>query len=176
MNKEDLGFLVLFSEAEIQEKIQDMSRKISIDYQDKELVLIGVLKGGFMFLSDLVKGLSFLAEVDFVETYSYTGTKSTGVVKITKELKGSVKNKHVILVDDIIDTGETMNVLIDHIQQKDPKSIKVATMLVKKSKHKMKYPVDYFCFEIEDDFVIGYGMDLDDKYRNLSSIQIYNSK
>ena len=144
------------------------------DYEGEELTLICVLKGGVMFMCDLARRLNLSVRLDFMSVSSYgSETKSSGVVKIIKDLDDSIDGKNVLVVEDIIDSGNTLSYLIDILKKRGPKSIKLCTLLDKPSRREKKDVfVDYVCFEIEDRFVVGYGLDYDQRYRNLPYIGV----
>ncbi|MGB0429927.1 MAG: hypoxanthine phosphoribosyltransferase [Bacteroidia bacterium] len=166
----DTQFEELISENEILKSVEEMARQISIDYQQKDLVVIGVLNGVFMFFSDLIKALEIDPQVNFVKVASYQGTGSTGKVKELVGFSGQLKNKDVLVVDDILDSGYTYEFLMDTLKAKKPRSIKFACLLHKPKAQKVAAMPDYTCFAIENDFVIGYGLDYDQKGRTLTSI------
>ena len=165
---------VLISEKEIENRILEIADRINKDYEGEELTLICVLKGGVMFMCDLAKRLNLNVRLDFMSVSSYgSQTKSSGVVKIIKDLDDSIDGKNVLVVEDIIDSGNTLSYLMDILKKRGPKSIKLCTLLDKPSRREKKDVfVDYVCFEIEDRFVVGYGLDYDQRYRNLPYIGV----
>ena len=165
---------VLISEKEIDNRILEIADRINNDYEGEELTLICVLKGGVMFMCDLAKRLNLNVRLDFMSVSSYgSQTKSSGVVKIIKDLDDSIDGKNVLVVEDIIDSGNTLSYLMDILKKRGPKSIKLCTLLDKPSRREKKDVfVDYVCFEIEDKFVVGYGLDYDQRYRNLPYIGV----
>ena len=165
---------VLISEKEIDNRILEIADRINKDYEGEELALICVLKGGVMFMCDLAKRLNLNVRLDFMSVSSYgSQTKSSGVVKIIKDLDDSIDGKNVLVVEDIIDSGNTLSYLMDILKKRGPKSIKLCTLLDKPSRREKKDVfVDYVCFEIEDKFVVGYGLDYDQRYRNLPYIGV----
>ena len=165
---------VLISEKEIDNRILEIADRINKDYEGEELTLICVLKGGVMFMCDLAKKLNLNVRLDFMSVSSYgSETKSSGVVKIIKDLDDSIDGKNVLVVEDIIDSGNTLSYLMDILKKRGPKSIKLCTLLDKPSRREKKDVfVDYECFEIEDKFVVGYGLDYDQRYRNLPYIGV----
>ena len=165
---------VLISEKEIDNRILEIADRINKDYEGEELTLICVLKGGVMFMCDLAKRLNLNVRLDFMSVSSYgSQTKSSGVVKIIKDLDNSIDGKNVLVVEDIIDSGNTLSYLMDILKKRGPKSIKLCTLLDKPSRREKKdVLVDYVCFEIEDKFVVGYGLDYDQRYRNLPYIGV----
>lgn len=165
---------VLIFEKEIDNRILEIADRINKDYEGEELTLICVLKGGVMFMCDLAKRLNLNVRLDFMSVSSYgSETKSSGVVKIIKDLDDSIDGKNVLVVEDIIDSGNTLSYLMDILKKRGPKSIKLCTLLDKPSRREKKDVfVDYVCFEIEDKFVVGYGLDYDQRYRNLPYIGV----
>ena len=165
---------VLISEKEIDNRILEIADRINKDYEGEELTLICVLKGGVMFMCDLARKLNLSVRLDFMSVSSYgSETKSSGVVKIIKDLDDSIDGKNVLVVEDIIDSGNTLSYLMDILKKRGPKSIKLCTLLDKPSRREKKDVfVDYVCFEIEDKFVVGYGLDYDQRYRNLPYIGV----
>ena len=165
---------ILISEEEISTRILEIAEKINEDYKGEELTLICVLKGGVMFMCDLAKRLNLNVKLDFMSVSSYgADTKSSGVVKIIKDLDNSIIDKNVLVVEDIIDSGNTLSYLLDILKKRGPKSINLCTLLDKPSRREKKdVHVDYVCFAIEDKFVVGYGLDYDQKYRNLPYIGV----
>ena len=147
-----------------------MSKHIQKEYVGKEMVLIGILKGSVIFMTELAKNIKSSVILDFMDVSSYEGTESTGSVKINKDIRDSIEGKDVILVEDIIDTGRTLTYVKEYLKQKNPNSIKIATMLSKPSRRVMELEVEYIGFAIEDKFVVGYGLDYNEKYRNLPYI------
>jgi hypoxanthine phosphoribosyltransferase len=162
---------LLLSQAQIASIVTDLADRISKDYQHRELVLVCVLKGAFMFLSDLIRRLRIPVHVDFVRLASYgSGTKSSGRVEITKDIEISVEGKEVLIVEDIIDSGRTVQFLKDRLTLSKPNSVKVCTLLDKKARREIAMDADYVGKEIENFFVVGYGIDFNEAYRNLPEI------
>ena len=162
------------TEAEIQTRIRSLAGEIERDYPANEGVhLVTVLKGGFMFMSDLVRAMSDRVTLDFMAVSSYAkGTTSSGQVRVLKDLDSNLEGRHVIVVEDIVDTGLTLHYLQDLLKARAPKSMKTACLLSKPSRRKVEVQVDYIGFTIEDHFVVGYGLDYAEKYRNLPYIAI----
>ena len=158
------------SENEIRKKIKETGLTISKDYKDKSLVLIGVLKGSFIFLADLSRDISIDHEIDFIAASSYEGTSTTGKVKITKDINIDIRNKDVLLVEDIVDTGNTISALIDYFKSFNPSSIKICSLIDKHERREVNIKVKYSGFSLEKGFIVGYGLDYNEKYRNLSAI------
>ncbi len=161
---------VLINKAKLEKRIEEMAKQIQKDYEGKELVFIGILKGSVIFMSELAKNVKANVAIDFMDVSSYEGTESTGKVTINKDIRDSIEGKEVIIVEDIIDTGRTLTYVRDYLKQKNPNSIKIATMLSKPSRRIMELEVEYIGFAIEDKFVVGYGLDYNEKYRNLPYI------
>lgn len=162
---------VVVSQAIIQKKVRELANKISEDYNGEELVLIGVLKGGFVFLADLAREITIPVAIDFISVSSYgSSSKSSGVVRILKDIDIDIFNKHLLLVEDLIDTGLTLSHLKELFRTRNPKSIKLCTILDKPSKRLIDLPVEYPGIEIPDKFVVGYGLDYAEKYRNLPEV------
>src|SRR4051795_11963515 len=164
----------LISEADINARIRTLAAEIERGYQGAETIhLVAILKGGFMFMADLVRAMSERVTMDFMAVSSYgKGTTSTGQVRVLKDLDSNVEGRHVILVEDIVDTGLTLHYLQDLLKARAPKSLKTACLLSKPSRRKVDVQVDYIGFTIEDHFVVGYGLDYAEKYRNLPQIAI----
>ena len=164
---------ILISSEEIQRRIRQLGNEISRDYEDATPIFVCILKGAYPFLADLTRCVSVEHEVDFMAVSSYDGgTQSTGVVKIEKDLKSNIAGRDVILVEDIIDTGLTIAHLMELLDTRNPRSIRVAALLDKKPARKVEVPLHYKGFEIPKEFVIGFGLDYDEKYRNLPFIGI----
>jgi hypoxanthine phosphoribosyltransferase len=161
----------LISEKEIHARIQQLGRSITQDYKDDELVLIGVLKGCFLFMADLCRQIDLKLSCDFLGLSSYGDkTKTSGVIRITSDLKRPIEGKNVLVVEDIVDTGLTMQYLLENLQTRKPKSVKVCTLLEKPSRKLVETQIDYLGFEVPDLFVVGYGLDYKGRYRNLEYI------
>jgi len=164
---------ILLTEEQIQAKVKELAEQISRDYRRKNPVLVGVLNGAFVFLADLMRHLDLDCTVDFVAWSSYgKDTSSTGVFRIMKDLETNVESKHVLIVEDIIDTGLTLHYLLDTIRARKPASARVAALLDKPSRRRIEANADYLGFQIPDAFVIGYGLDFAQRYRNLPFIGI----
>jgi len=164
---------ILITEEQIQAKVKELAERISRDYRDKSPVLVAVLNGAFVFLADLVRNLDLPCTIDFVSWSSYgKDTSSSGVFRIMKDLESNVESKHVLIVEDIIDTGLTLHYLLDNIRARKPASVRVAALLDKPSRRKIEAKADYLGFQIPDAFVVGYGLDFAQRYRNLPFIGI----
>ncbi|MBN1461549.1 MAG: hypoxanthine phosphoribosyltransferase [Armatimonadetes bacterium] len=164
---------VLISEEQIQQKVRELAEEITRDYGDKNPVLVGVLNGAFVFLADLMRQLEFDCTVDFVAWSSYgKDTSSSGVFRIMKDLETNVESRHVLIVEDIIDTGLTLHYLLDTVRARKPASVKVVALLDKPSRRRIEATADYLGFQVPDAFVVGYGLDFAQGYRNLPFIGV----
>lgn len=164
---------VMLTEEQVDEKIKEIGERISKDYEGRQVHLICVLKGGSFFLCELAKRITVPVSIDFMSVSSYGGdTKSSGIVKIVKDLDETIKGKDVIVVEDIVDSGRTLSYLLDLLQQREPKSLALCTLLDKPERRVIDVDVDYTCFQIPDEFVVGYGLDYDQRYRNLPYIGV----
>lgn len=162
---------VLISASDLEKRVHELGRTLARDYAGKDLLCVGILKGSFLFFADLVRATDLPLEIDFLGASSYgNNLSSSGVVKFTLDLGRSIENRHVLLIEDIVDTGNTMQYLVETLKLRNPASLKLCTLLLKPNKLKTKMPIDYVGFKIEDKFVIGYGMDAAEKYRNLGYI------
>ncbi len=170
MNQTKSGFLI--SEEEIKKRVRSLAEEISRDYQGKRPLLVGILKGAFIFLADLIRELTVEVEVDFLAVSSYgKATETSGEVKILKDLSESIEGKDVIIVEDIVDTGLTLKYLFDLLRTRNPKSLKICVFLDKKERRVVEVPVHYIGFEVPDLFLVGYGLDFAEKYRQLKYIR-----
>ncbi len=164
---------VLLTEEEVDRRIQAIGEQISKDYAGKQVHLVCVLKGGSFFMCELAKRITVPVSLDFMSVSSYgSDTKSSGVVKIVKDLDDSIKDKEVIIVEDIVDSGRTLSYLMDMMRDRGPKSLRLCTLLDKPERRVVNVNVDYTGFAIPDEFVVGYGLDYDQRYRNLPYIGI----
>lgn len=162
---------VLISQSAVEKRVKELADTISEDYAGKEIILICILKGAVMFMVDLSKELKVPVAFDFMDVSSYGGdTKSSGIVKIVKDLNESIEGKDVLLVEDIIDSGRTLSYLLKVLKQRKPASLKLCTLLDKPDRRVVDVEVDYIGFNIPDEFVVGYGLDYNQKYRNLPYI------
>jgi len=172
-NRADNPFQELISEQKLRERVTQLGEQITADYRDatEELVLLGVLKGSFVFLADLSRAVHLPHAVDFIGIASYGDeTRSSGVVKITQDLTRTIEGKHVIVVEDIVDTGLTVHYLLDNLATRHPASVKLASLLHKPERTLQANTIDYLGFEIPNKFVVGYGLDVAQHFRNLSFI------
>jgi len=155
----------------ISQRVRDLSQQISADYINSRPVIIGVLKGAFIFLSDLARNIRVDADIDFVQVSSYGSSQvSSGSCILKKDISIQVKGRHVLIVDDIIDTGHTAAFLLQHVQQYKPKSVKLCCLIEKKTDRAHPLTIDYAAFSIQDGFVVGYGLDFEEKFRGLPDI------
>ena len=165
---------VLVTEDAIQAKIAELGRRIGEDYADRPLTLVSVLKGSLPFMADLMRAISVPVRIDLMEVSSYggTATESSGLVRILKDLSASIEGEDVLIVEDIIDTGLTLNYLLRYLRGKNPRSIRICTLLDKPARRLVDIPVDYIGFTIPDQFVVGYGLDYQEFYRNLRFVGV----
>jgi len=164
---------VLITGEEISEKTAELARQITADYKDKDPLLICILKGGLMFLADLTRQIHLPLEIDFMAVSSYgDATESSGVVRILMDLERNIQGRHVLIVEDIIDTGRTLNYIIHNLRTRGPASIKICTLLNKPARRVLDIPLDYVGFVIPDRFVVGYGLDYGEIYRNLPFVGV----
>ncbi len=163
----------LVTEQEIKAKVKEIGQVISAAYDGQDLLVIGILKGAVIFLADLIREITIPIQIDFMAVSSYGATtESSGVVRIIKDLDQSIEDKHVLIVEDIIDSGLTLKYLIEILKSRGPKSIRVCTLLDKPDRRKTDVVVDYNGFSIPDEFVVGYGLDYDERYRHLPEIYV----
>ena len=168
---------VLFSEEQLAEKVKEIGRQIAEDYEGKNLMLISVLKGSVIFMADLMRAIDLPLTIDFMAVSSYgSGTKTTGAVNIIKDIDKDLSGFDVLVVEDILDSGVTLSYLTKHLMNKGAKSLKIATLLDKKERRIADVHADYYCFDVPDEFIVGYGLDYDQKYRNLPYIGILDPK
>ena len=163
---------ILMSQDEILAKVARVGEQISRDFEGKNPVFVGVLKGCFIFMADLMRHVNVNCSVDFMAVSSYNGTSSTGAVKINKDLSEDIEGRHVIIVEDILDSGVTLSYLKQYLLVRKPASISIVTLMDKPSRRKADIYADYSCFEVPDAFVVGYGLDYAQKYRNLPYIGV----
>ena len=168
---------VLFSEEEIASKVKEIGRQISSDYKDKNLMLVSVLKGSVIFMADLMRAIDIPLTIDFMAVSSYgSGVKTTGAVKILKDIDKDLSGFDLLIVEDILDSGITLSYLTKYLSNKGARSIRIATLLNKEDRRQADIKADYSCFDVPDEFVIGYGLDYDQKYRNLPYVGILDPK
>src|SRR5512138_195100 len=163
---------VLIPEADLRARVAALGEQIARDYAGRPLVVVGVLKGSFIFLADLVRAIDLPLQIDFIGISSYQDTTTSGVVQITSDLTRPIDGKHVLLVEDIVDTGLSMRYLLDNLATRRPASLAVCALLEKPARARVKVPIDYRGFVIGDDFVVGYGLDWDGRFRNLPYVGV----
>lgn len=164
---------VLIDAGQLAERVRELGEEITADYAGKDILMIGVLRGAVIFMSDLARAVQVPVAIDFMAVSSYgASTSSSGVVRILKDLDEDLNGRHVLIVEDIIDSGLTLNYLVDNLKARNPASLKLCTLLNKPSRRKATVHVDYNGFTIPDYFVVGYGLDFDEKYRNLPFIGV----
>lgn len=164
---------VLFSESQLKEKIQELAAKISKDYENKDLLVVGILKGSVVFAAELIKNITTYCEIDFMAVSSYgNSTETSGVVRILKDLDHNVEGKDILIVEDIVDTGVTLSYLLKYLKARKANSIEIVALLNKPARRSADLNVKYIGFEVPDAFIVGYGIDYAEKYRNLPFIGI----
>ena len=161
---------VLLTQEEIQNKVAEIGKQITVDFADKNPIFIGVLKGCFIFMADLMRNVDIKCSMDFMAVSSYSGTSSTGAVKINKDLDTDIDGKIVIVVEDIVDSGVTLNYLKGYFSSRGAREVRICTLLDKPDGRRVEIDVDYIGFTVDDRFIVGYGLDFDQKYRNLPYI------
>ena len=168
---------VLVTREEIAASIRSLGQQITRDYEGRDLIMVCILKGACVFFTDLIREVDLPLRTEFMSVSSYgSGTSSTGVVRIIKDLDRNIENKDVLIVEDIVDSGRTLSYLVHVLEQRHPRSIRIATLLDKPARRVVDLTVQYSCFDIPDAFVVGYGLDYDEKYRNLPDIGILSPK
>ncbi len=161
----------IISKEKLKRKVKNLATQISKDYKDRNPILVGILKGSFVFLADLIREIKIPHEIDFISVASYGSRKrASGVVRLLKDLSINIEGKDVIIVEDIIDSGLTLNYIRNNFLTRNPKSLEVVALLNKKKRRKVKIPLKYVGFSIPNNFVVGYGLDYDEQYRNLPYI------
>jgi hypoxanthine phosphoribosyltransferase len=171
MDSQKSKLQVLFRRAEIEDTVRRMATEVRQDYQGKYPLLIGVLKGSFMFMADLIRLLDFPLEVDFIRLSSYGGgTETTGTIKVVQGLRTEVKDRDVLVIEDIVDTGLTISFLLGYLRKKKPASVKLCALTDKPARRRIPVTIDYLGFTLPNRFIVGYGIDLDEKYRSLPDI------
>ncbi|AOR22349.1 hypoxanthine phosphoribosyltransferase [Clostridium taeniosporum] len=168
---------ILFDEEVLKQKIKEMASKISEDYKGKELVVVGILKGSVIFAAELIKNISIPCEIDFMAVSSYgNSTETSGVVRILKDLDHGVEGKDILLVEDIVDSGVTLSYLLKYLKARKANTIEIVSLLNKSARRKVEVDVKYIGFEVPDSFIVGYGIDYAEKYRNLPFIGTLKSE
>ncbi len=161
---------------QIQTKVKELAAEISRDYGGKKMLAVGILKGSFMFFSDIVRSIEVPLTLDFILASSYVRSQTSGEVKIHYDIREDLSDKHVLLIDDIVDTGITLNQIRERVLSRGPLSLKICTFLDKRERREVDVPLDYIGYEIPNHYVVGYGLDYDNKYRNLPYIAIFRKK
>ena len=164
----------LIKEEDISTRVLELGKRISDDYKNKDLVLVGVLKGAFVFLSDLLRHVDVPVAIDFLSISSYNGAESSGVVRLTHDLSLNIENRDVVIVEDVVDTGRTLQYIIDNLKTRKPRSLAVCTLLNKKEHRVVDVSLDYVGFTIPGVFVVGYGLDYRNQFRNLRYVGVLN--
>lgn len=167
---------ILVKEETIQQRVKELGRQINNDYRNKTPILVGVLKGAFVFMADLLREIDIPVEVDFLSIASYDGRESSGVVRLNSDLSLNIEDRDVILIEDIVDSGRTINYIIKNLKTRKPRSLAVCTLLNKKEERIVDVPLTYVGFDIPGIFVVGYGLDYLNRYRNLRDIGVLNDR
>jgi hypoxanthine phosphoribosyltransferase len=162
--------------SQIQARVKELAQQISKDYAGKTMLSVGILKGSFMFFSDIVRSIEVPLTLDFIIASSYVKSQTSGEVKVHYDIREDVSDKHVLLIDDIVDTGITLNQIRERVLSRSPQSLKICTFLDKKERREVDIPLDYVGYVIPNHYVVGYGLDFDNKYRNLPYISIFRKK
>ena len=166
---------ILFSRAAIQKRVQELAYQISDDYIGRELIVIGILRGAFIFMADLIREVSVPCKIDFARVASYgAGVESSGKVVMTKDIETSISGRDILIVEDIVDTGLTLKYLTDWLKERNPSSLKVCAFLDKRKRRKVSFEADYVGFTIDDGFVVGYGLDFNEQYRYFPEVYVLN--
>ena len=164
---------ILFPHVAIQKRVQELAYQISNDYAGRELVVIGILKGAFIFMADLVREISIPCNIDFIRVASYgASSESSGKVVMTKDIETSIKDRDILIVEDIVDTGLTLQYLVNWLKERNPNSLKICVFLDKRKRRKVSFEADYVGFTIDDGFVVGYGLDFNEQYRFFPDVYV----
>ena len=161
---------LVISDKDIQNRINEIGRELSVKFKDEIPIFIGILNGSFIFMADLIRALDIDCEMDFIKLASYKGSQSTGTVRLLKDISAEITNRHIVIVEDIIDSGLTIKFIKDRIQDASPASLTIVTLLLKPDVANLEFPIDMIGFEIAPEFVVGYGLDYDQKMRHLPAI------
>lgn len=173
---DEMSKKILFSRTAIQKRVRELASQISSDYAGRELVVIGILKGAFIFMADLVREISIPCNIDFVRVASYgASSESSGKVVMTKDIETSIKGRDILIVEDIVDTGLTLQYLVNWLKERNPNSLKICVFLDKRKRRKVSFEADYVGFTIDDGFVVGYGLDFNEQYRFFSDVYIIDT-
>src|SRR4030065_237804 len=164
---------ILYTQDKIKKRVRELADKISVDYSGGELIIVGIIKGAFFFMADLIRAISIPCSVDFVRCASYgTGSESSGKIVMTKDIETSIKGRDVLIVEDIVDTGLTLKYLVGWLKERNPHSLKVCALIDKRRKRKVSFEADYVGFTVADGFLVGYGLDFNECYRFLPEIYV----
>lgn len=166
----------LFSAKQIQLRVKELAEQISMDYDGKDLLAVGILKGAFMFFSDIIRLIKIPLTIDFIIASSYIKSETSGEVKIYYDIREDIENRDVLLIEDIVDTGITLNKIRERVYAKRPRTVKICAFLDKKERRIVDIPIDYVGFKIPNQFVVGYGLDYENKFRNLPYISIFKKR
>jgi hypoxanthine phosphoribosyltransferase len=161
---------LVISDKDIQNRINEIGRELSVKFKDEVPIFIGILNGSFIFMADLIRALDIDCEMDFIKLASYKGSQSTGTVRLLKDISAEITNRHIVIVEDIIDSGLTIKFIKDRMQDASPASLTIVTLLLKPDVANLEFPIDVIGFEIAPEFVVGYGLDYDQKMRHLPAI------
>ena len=161
---------LVISDKDIQNRINEIGRELSVKFKDEVPIFIGILNGSFIFMADLIRALDIDCEIDFIKLASYKGSQSTGTVRLLKDISAEITNRHIVIVEDIIDSGLTIKFIKDRMQDASPASLTIVTLLLKPDVANLEFPIDVIGFEIAPEFVVGYGLDYDQKMRHLPAI------
>jgi len=164
------NLIKIINETDIQNRVKEIATELSNSFANKNPIFIGVLNGSFIFISDLVRNLSIDCEIDFIKVSSYKGQNSMGTVKLLKDISADITNRHVVIIEDIIDSGLTIEFLVERLNGASPKSISIVTLLLKPDIANLSIPIDIIGFEIAPDYVVGYGLDYDQNFRHLPEV------
>ena len=173
---DDMSKEILFSREAIQKRVQELAGQISGDYAGRDLFVIGILKGAFIFMADLVREITIPCKIDFVRVASYgASSASSGKVVMTKDIETSIKGRDILIVEDIVDTGLTLQYLVERLKERNPNSLKICVFLDKRQRRKVSFEADYVGFTIDDGFVVGYGLDFNEQYRFFSDVYVIDT-
>lgn len=161
---------LVISDKDIQNRINEIGKELSVKFKDEVPIFIGILNGSFIFMADLIRALDIDCEMDFIKLASYKGSQSTGTVRLLKDISAEITNRHIVIVEDIIDSGLTIKFIKDRMQDASPASLTIVTLLLKPDVANLEFPIDVIGFEIAPEFVVGYGLDYDQKMRHLPAI------
>ena len=163
---------VLLTEDQIKTRIEELGRELAADYADKNPIFVGILKGVVIFFADIVRAVPIPCQFDFMAVFSYSGTNSTGIIKVKKDLSADIEGRHVVILEDILDSGLTLKYTTEYLKSKNPASVKICTFLDKPERRQSDIVADYIGFTVPNLFVVGYGLDYDEEYRNLPYVGV----